>query len=63
MIEVPTLLLYGAEDARSPLPVAEAMRAAIPTSSLVLVPAAGHMSSIETPGPFNDAVRAFLSDL
>ena len=29
-IAVPTLLLYGAEDARSPLPVAEAMHAAIP---------------------------------
>lgn len=62
-IAVPTLLLYGAEDARSPLPVAEAMRAAIPTSSLVVLPDAGHMSNIETPGAFNDAVRAFLADL
>ena len=62
-IAVPTLLLYGAEDARSPLPVAEAMHAAIPTSSLVVLPDAGHMSNIETPGAFNDAVRAFLADL
>ena len=59
-IEVPTLLLYGAEDARSPLPIAEAMHAAIPTSSLVVLPDVGHQSNIETPGLFNDAVRAFL---
>ena len=39
------------------------MRAAIPTSSLVVLPDAGHMSNIETPGAFNYAVRAFLADL
>jgi pimeloyl-ACP methyl ester carboxylesterase len=61
-IAVPTLLLYGADDVRSPLPVAEAMHAAIPTSSLVVLRGAGHMSNIETPGAFNDAVRAFLAD-
>ena len=33
-IAVPTLLLHAAEDARSPLPVVEAMHAAIPASSL-----------------------------
>jgi pimeloyl-ACP methyl ester carboxylesterase len=62
-IEVPTLLLYGAEDARSALPVAEAMREAIPASSLAMLSDAGHMSNIETPGAFNAAVRAFLADL
>ena len=62
-IAVPTLLLYGAEDARSPLPVAAAMHAAIPASSLVVLPEAGHMSNIETPRAFNDAVRAFLADI
>ncbi len=62
-IAVPTLLIYGAEDARSPLPVAEAMHAAIPTSSLVMLPDVGHQSNVETPGAFNDAVAAFLADL
>jgi pimeloyl-ACP methyl ester carboxylesterase len=61
-IAVPTLLLYGAKDVRSPLPVAEAMHEAISTSSLVVLPDAGHMSNIETPEAFNDAVRAFLAD-
>jgi len=62
-IAVPTLLLYGAEDARSPLSVAEEMHAAIPSSSLVVLPEVGHQSNIETPERFNDAVRAFLVGL
>jgi len=62
-IAVPTLLLHGAEDARSPLTVAEEMRAAIPSSSLVVLPEVGHQSNVETPERFNDAVRAFLVGL
>ena len=62
-IAVPTLLLYGAEDVRSPLSVAEAMHAAIPTSSLVMLPQVGHQSNVETPRAFNGAVAAFLADL
>jgi pimeloyl-ACP methyl ester carboxylesterase len=62
-IAVPTLLLYGAEDARSPLAVAEDMHAAIPSSSLLVLPEVGHQSNVETPELFNDAVRAFLVGL
>ena len=62
-IAVPTLLLHGAEDARSPLTVVEEMRAAIPSSSLVVLPEVGHQSNVETPERFNDAVRAFLVGL
>jgi pimeloyl-ACP methyl ester carboxylesterase len=59
-IAVPTLLLYGALDVRSPLAVAEAMRASIPDSTLVVMPDVGHQSNIEAPVPFNRAVRTFL---
>jgi pimeloyl-ACP methyl ester carboxylesterase len=62
-IRVPTLLLHGAEDARSPLTVAEEMHAAIPASSLVVLPEVGHACNVEAPERFNDAVRAFLADL
>jgi pimeloyl-ACP methyl ester carboxylesterase len=61
-IAVPTLLLYGELDQRSPLPVAQAMHAAIPGSTLVVLPAVGHMSNLETPDRFNDAVRRFLAE-
>jgi len=60
-IRVPTLLLYGAEDVRSPMDVARAMHEAIPGSTLVVLPEVGHMANLETPGAFNDAVRTFLS--
>jgi pimeloyl-ACP methyl ester carboxylesterase len=59
-IAVPTLLLYGELDRRSPRPVAEAMRDAIPGSRLVLLPGVGHMANLESPERFNAAVRSFL---
>jgi pimeloyl-ACP methyl ester carboxylesterase len=62
-IAVPTLLLYGAEDVRSPPAVAQAMQEAIPSSSLVMLPDVGHQSNIETPERFNEAVAAFLAEL
>jgi pimeloyl-ACP methyl ester carboxylesterase len=39
------------------------MHAAIPSSSLVVLPEVGHQSNVETPELFNDAVRAFLVGL
>ena len=59
-IAVPTLLLYGDRDVRSPRPVAEQLHAAIPGSRLVFIPGAGHLVSMEAPEPFNAEVRAFL---
>lgn len=59
-ISVPTLLLYGEEDARSPRDVAEQMHAAIPGSALVVLPGVGHQANVEAPEAFNEAVRTFL---
>ena len=56
----PTLLLHGADDARSPLPVAEAMHREIRGSELVVLPGVGHMSNLEAPDRFNAVVRGFL---
>jgi pimeloyl-ACP methyl ester carboxylesterase len=60
-IEIPTLLLYGEEDQRSPLAVAEEMRSRIPGSVLVVIPQVGHQSNIEAAERFNAEVRHFLS--
>jgi pimeloyl-ACP methyl ester carboxylesterase len=59
-ITVPTLLLYGAEDTRAPLPVAHALHEAIPRSELRVLPGVGHMSNIEAPDRFDAEVRRFL---
>jgi pimeloyl-ACP methyl ester carboxylesterase len=58
-IAVPTLLIWGEQDVRSPLSVARQLEDAIPGAELVVIPGAGHVSNLERPGPFNDAVRAF----
>ncbi len=61
-IAIPTLLLYGAEDERAPLPVAQAMHDAIPGSTLIVLPEVGHMSNLEVPERFNAEVRRFLME-
>lgn len=59
-INVPTLLVYGDQDVRAPLPVAEDLHRSIAGSTLVLVPGAGHISNLEAPEAFDRTVRAFL---
>ncbi|MFE9046565.1 alpha/beta fold hydrolase [Streptomyces sp. NPDC007818] len=58
-VTVPTLLLWGELDARSPLSVAHAFHEAIPHSKLVVIPGVGHVSNLEAPEAFTAAVRAF----
>ena len=60
-IAVPTLLVWGEEDARSPLRVAREFHAAIPDSQLVVIPGAGHMSNMERPDDFNRALLGFVA--
>src|SRR4051812_28200469 len=58
-IAVPSLLIWGERDVRSPLSVAHDFEQAIPDAQLVVIPGAGHMSNLERPGPFTLAVREF----
>lgn len=58
-IEVPTLLVWGEQDRRSPLHVAEQFRAAIPGAQLAVIPDAGHVCNMERPAAFNAYVRDF----
>jgi pimeloyl-ACP methyl ester carboxylesterase len=62
-VRVPTLLIWGDSDKRSPLTAGEAMRDAIPGSRLVVIPSAGHVSNVEQPDLFNAAVRDFLQSI
>ncbi len=62
-IRVPTLLLYGDRDVRSPLNVAEEMHARIPGSRLVVMAGVGHASDMEAPERFNTEVRSFLKSV
>jgi pimeloyl-ACP methyl ester carboxylesterase len=60
-IAVPTLLLWGEDDARAPIrPVAEALLSSIPGSELVVLPGAGHYVNLAAPDAFSAEVRRFL---
>jgi pimeloyl-ACP methyl ester carboxylesterase len=59
-INVPTLLVYGDNDVRAPLTVAEHLHAAISDATLVVLPGTGHVCNLEAPEQFNQAVRSFL---
>ncbi len=58
-IAVSTLLIWGEQDARSPLSVAHQFQQAIPDATLVVIPESGHLSNLERPEQFNAAVRQF----
>lgn len=61
LIRVPTLLLYGGRDERSPMDVAKDLHAQIRGSQLVVLPEVGHGINSEAPERFNAAAREFLS--
>jgi 3-oxoadipate enol-lactonase len=62
-IHLPALVIVGTDDALTPPAESERMHAALPDAALVRIPGAGHMSNMEQPGAFNQAVRAFLGRL
>jgi pimeloyl-ACP methyl ester carboxylesterase len=59
-IACPTLVVVGADDALTPPADAEKLRDGIAGASLVVVPGAGHMSNLEQPAAFAQALWSFL---
>ena len=59
-IAVPTLLVYGEHDQRSPLEVANDLRRRIADAEYVVIPGAGHLCNAEAPEAFNAHIRRFL---
>jgi pimeloyl-ACP methyl ester carboxylesterase len=62
-IRAPTLLVWGRRDRLVPPALAETWREAIPGARLVVLDRAGHVPMLETPAPFNEALREFLDDV
>lgn len=58
-VDVPTLVLWGADDRRSPVRVAHQLHGAIPDAELAIIWKAGHVSNMEQPETFNAHVRRF----
>jgi pimeloyl-ACP methyl ester carboxylesterase len=62
-IEVPTLLICGDADKRSPLDIANELHGAIPGSRLTVMPGLGHECYLEAAEAFDTEVRSFLLTL
>jgi pimeloyl-ACP methyl ester carboxylesterase len=62
-IDVPTLVLVGADDVITPSDESRRMAEAIPNAQLVVVPHAGHLAPLENPAVANAAILGFLEGL
>ncbi|HVG43461.1 MAG TPA: alpha/beta fold hydrolase [Longimicrobium sp.] len=62
-IAVPTLVMVGDEDVATVPAKAERIHAAISGSRLVVIPGAGHTSSVEQPEVVNAALEGFLASV
>lgn len=60
-IDVPTLVVVGEHDVITPPDVARRLADSIPGARLVEIAGAGHLTPIESPGPFNRAIVEFSS--
>src|SRR5262249_43271150 len=61
-IQVPTLVVAGAEDAVVSAAEAEALQQGIAGSRLEVIPAAGHLAALESPEAFNRVLFRFLAE-
>ncbi|MFP5504256.1 MAG: alpha/beta fold hydrolase [Candidatus Sericytochromatia bacterium] len=60
-IALPTLVIAGEQDGVTPPEEARRMAEAIPGATIATIPGAGHLSNMEQPEAFNEAVRAFMA--
>jgi 3-oxoadipate enol-lactonase len=59
-INVPTLVVVGEDDAGTPVAASQTIHEKIKGSELVILKSASHLSNIEQPEAFSQAVTAFL---
>lgn len=62
-IDLPTLIVVGAEDQGTPVAASEAINQRIAGSTLVVLDAAAHLSNMEQPDAFSAALTGFLDGL
>jgi 3-oxoadipate enol-lactonase len=59
-IAVPTLVIVGEEDTVMPADAGKEIAAGVQAGRLVTIPKAGHVSNLEAPEAFNQALQEFL---
>jgi 3-oxoadipate enol-lactonase len=59
-ITLPTLIIVGAQDVGTPVAASQAIHERIKGSELVILESASHLSNLEQPEAFTDALQSFL---
>ncbi|MFD9539259.1 alpha/beta fold hydrolase [Streptomyces sp. NPDC060022] len=59
-VEVPVLIVVGADDVYTPVSSAEDIHRLVPHATLTVIDGAGHLPGVEQPGLFNAALLDFL---
>ena len=59
----PLLIIVGEQDALTPPSDSEAMLAAAPGATMIVIPDAAHLSNLENPESFNRALLGFLESI
>jgi pimeloyl-ACP methyl ester carboxylesterase len=59
-LRVPVLFLVGRDDSLTPVEMTRSMSSQVPGANVVVIEEGGHLSNLEQPTAFNDAVLAFL---
>ncbi len=62
-ISCPTLIIIGEEDQATPMVDSQFMADRIPDNTLAVIPKAGHLSNLEHPQLFNEALASFLQKI
>jgi len=62
VVETPTLIIVGDQDAGTPVSMSEAIHDAIPDSDLVVIRNASHLSNLEQTEDFNSILDRFLAE-
>ena len=60
-IASPAMVIVGDQDFGTPVAMAQEIHDALPGSELVIIPSAAHLSNLEQPGAFNQALSGFLA--
>jgi pimeloyl-ACP methyl ester carboxylesterase len=62
-IEAPALVIAGAEDAATPPALGERLAGRLPKARLEILPATGHLSTVERPERTSQLIRGFLEEI
>jgi pimeloyl-ACP methyl ester carboxylesterase len=59
-VRIPALVIVGEEDPGTPVEMARAIQAALPSAELAILRSASHLSNLEQPEEFNRVLGGFL---